>query len=86
MAKSEWIRRGLAPKELSAVPDIPADVAQAATLEMHETSSKRLPIKVRSEVLGMVERFFESTAPVKRDREQSSTASEVPERKKVDVT
>jgi hypothetical protein len=30
----------------------------------------------------MVERFFESTAPVKRDREQSATWSNVPERKK----
>jgi hypothetical protein len=30
----------------------------------------------------MVERFFESTAPVKRDREQSATSSKVPERKK----
>jgi hypothetical protein len=37
--------------------------------------------KVRWEVLGMVERFFKSTAPVKRDREQSATSSKVLERK-----
>jgi hypothetical protein len=41
-----------------------------------------VPIKVQSEVLGMVECYFESTAPVNRDRKQSSSASEVPERTK----
>jgi hypothetical protein len=73
----------LVSKEVSTVLDIPADVARAATLEMQETWSKRLtvPIKVPSEVLGMVERFFESTTPVKRDQEQSATSSKVPERK-----
>jgi hypothetical protein len=83
-SKTEWVRRRLVPKEFSAVLDIPADVARAATLEMQETWIKRLtvPIKDRSEVLGMVERFFEGTAPVKRDLDQIATTSEVPERKK----
>jgi hypothetical protein len=78
------VPRRLVPEELSAVLDIPADVARAATLEMQETWSKRLtvPIKVRSEVLGKIECFFEGMAPVKREREQAATASEVPERKK----
>jgi hypothetical protein len=51
---------------------------------MQETWSKRLtvPIKVPSKVLGMVQRPFESTAPVKRAREQSATSSKVLERKK----
>jgi hypothetical protein len=75
--KTEWMRRRLVPKELSVVLDIPADVARAENLEMQETWSKKLtaPIKVRSEVVEMVERFFESTVPVKRDREQSATLS-----------
>jgi hypothetical protein len=60
-SKTEWMRRRLVPKGLSAILDTIADVARAMTPEMQETWCKRLtvPIKVRSEVLGVVERFFE---------------------------
>jgi hypothetical protein len=38
-SKTEWVRRKLVPKELSAVLDIPADVARAASSELQETGA-----------------------------------------------
>jgi ribose 1,5-bisphosphokinase PhnN len=60
----------LVPKELSAVLDIPVDVARAVNLDMQETWSSRLtvPIKVQSEVLERVERFFDRGRNVLRLR------------------
>jgi hypothetical protein len=48
-SKTEWVRRKLVPKELSAVLDIPADVARAASSwELQDRSRKlTVPIKVR---------------------------------------
>jgi hypothetical protein len=59
------MRRRLVPKKLSAVLHIPADVARTATLELQDVWSKSLtvPIKVRLEVLGIVEHYFEGSAP-----------------------
>jgi hypothetical protein len=84
-SKTEWVRRILVLKELYSVLDYPADVIRAATRDIQETWSRTLtvPIKVRSEILEMVESFLEGTAPVKRDREQPLTASKMLERKKV---
>jgi hypothetical protein len=83
-SKTKWVQRKLEPRELCAVLDIPADVTRTSTFERQEVLCRLLtvPIKVRSEVLAMMERFFEGAAPAKRQREQDMTLLDEPEPKR----